>query len=622
MKRQSAIITIVLIALGLGAWFSSQTKQEAGKATAGASWDYQSLAGRHHRYRLRYEGGGAQANALGKGESAMLLVGELSQTIRATKAGAITIEWAFSQIDEIQILHDQKEILGDKAALSKHFATGFIQWTLDAQGHIVERRASEDIGAMAEQFLQIITDELELWPAATPKWTQEQGGIIGRGPVRYQIAETSLGKPKITRSRGSYLQVYAIAAPEALKTAKIQSEGSLIVDSSGVIQTFSTTDFLEAVITTEDAVKMTTQSQLSLQLIEESKLDANRQPSIATRKAVDMRTVHERAKREALKARVGRMTKASFLADMKKLSGIGQMPNHGDWLWQALGILRLHPELALLFPELLANNAHSDDGTALLIDLLTLTGTKEAQSALRTMLASPLLTERSNYEDLLQRMVFLENPDAESVRFLEKIQSTAALESTQAMASLGLGKAARVLHANGGEAKAEAIGSEIMRRAQAATDPAIRKRYIVGMDNAQLERFVPDLLNETEHENVSVQGAAIDALSFSSSPAVRRRLMDLVGDDESWLRKRSLAALSEKSFNADEVEHLAQLLRDKKFAPVEYRRLIRVARELLKKDPGLSRKITEAIAGLRPKLATVRREIEELQLQLMVADGR
>jgi len=570
-----------------------------------------------HRYGLIFEGGGQVTSNEETSKSKIVLHADWVVSAQKSKDNQTILEWQIENLTRAEIWAGGQDLV--KQGVVKSFEKGRLFTVLDENGSIKDVYASTDMEGIVDQVLQLIIGELDVRIQNEASWTEHQSGILGDGMVEYAFVENKDRQLNLKRTRTNYDLLYSFDADHSLEGLAINSNTKITLHQDGYLLSVLGEELTK--LQFSDSVPYQMYWLLKLEHLAVETKGATERPLLSdaekTRKLPKMKDIKAVAEKRALQARSGSMTPEKFISNMVKFGGGGMMPNHKRWLWETIALLKLHPELCLALPGLLDTQSFSNDGQVLLVNLMTLVGHDEAQTAMRQMLSHSTFTESPSFARFVEETTMFEKPNDKTIEFLQDLQVTGDSASIQAAASNGLGKAARVLSANGRHADAVELGQEIMTRVQNANDANERRDYLVAMANARLDEFVPDLIEEASHKDGAVRGAAIDALGYSKKPEVRAKLWDYAEDGDSWIRKRSLAALKRQEFQSSEVDKLSELTRSGNYADVELIRLLRVAERLVDAKPEEAAKIYLAVNSRNSKLPSVISKLEVLQLKLM-----
>lgn len=205
----------------------------------------------------------------------------------------------------------------------------------------------------------------------------------------------------------------------------------------------------------------------------------------------------------------------------------------------------------------------SDDRRMLILDLLAMAGTPEAQVVMRRLLALPIARRSSRtFAAFVQRLAYLERPDAATLRYLEGVYAESVWEAHDVRAACANALGAAVARAHAwGLADAAARACEVLRRdLRAAEDPTWRCALLSAIGHAGLEADVPLVLRFVADPTPRVRSAAALALRKMQTPEARASLLSMLACEEPSVADSALSALFGQPLAEHELVRLAEMV--------------------------------------------------------------
>ena len=412
---------------------------------------------------------------------------------------------------------------------------------IDARGRV--RAVHAPAGVPGHVLNALLTSaQITLPEMPQADWTAIEDGPQARAEQRYR-----LDGPLTLRRDVARLDAVTGAAGVFLEgaTASLSGSATAVLDPAGHLRSLHATDALD--ISGPNALE--TRSTLSLVLT--SRGTAPDLPPLDER-ALDTHIPGELA-RGLSPSEIDRRFAGDLTIDTIESTvdgyarGIG-MPN--SWVARATAFGRVHPEL---IPRLAAKfRATSAQGRELVFDLLSGTGTPEAQAAMRELLdevADPWLRAA-----LLQRFSFVWAPEPATLDFLAD-GWRAAEDPLVAHATLyPLGSA---IGAYRDRAAALVLHDELVAALAAAEDPDDKVALLAALGNAGLPEGEAAIAALVADAAGPVRAQAARSLR---KLAAREPLFALLADPEAPVARSALATLASLPSQADDLRRIAELV--------------------------------------------------------------
>jgi hypothetical protein len=255
---------------------------------------------------------------------------------------------------------------------------------------------------------------------------------------------------------------------------------------------------------------------------------------------------NERA--ESLRRRSMGVTGETVFSDVRVAS---LLPKQGAtaWIWHDSAFLELHPEEA---PLLLDRASKSLDlnGQAAAFDIVVISGTPAAQSALLSAMRSWAGASEPSYIVLIQRLGFLRHPTAEMLAFVAS-ERTRLWGTDQGRAcAFALGALAAAAREKDLDA-AKAIVASLAADLQKATLDADRDALVRALGNAGFESSLDAILSQRASESADVRVAVATALRRIQGRRTQDALLGMVVDQEPRVAREALESLFRRPLDAD-----------------------------------------------------------------------
>lgn len=240
---------------------------------------------------------------------------------------------------------------------------------------------------------------------------------------------------------------------------------------------------------------------------------------------------------QILRSQIGDLTAAKMMARLDQFAKVGPMADHSRFIWQAVGLLRLHPELAGALAQEYGELKGSQ-GRGLILDLLAGAGHAEAQAAMRQVLSDPGLAMAPTRQAMLaQRLGLVKAPTPETVAYLAQHAQDEGLMG--AAYTYSLGSAAGHL---AGTDEAAQLVADLKGRLSPDADALTRRSVVAALGNAraagdEVAAFAGD-------PDPGVRAAVAGALGQSEGPV--DALLTLSGDEDSLVQINALESLGER----------------------------------------------------------------------------
>jgi HEAT repeat protein len=249
-------------------------------------------------------------------------------------------------------------------------------------------------------------------------------------------------------------------------------------------------------------------------------------------------TIDPAAERKAVEDRLEGLTAPMLMTHVRAVAALGdKAPDQLKFFNRATGFLKLHPEAAAAFVDLIHEPKMSYQGRAFALDILASAGNDVVQAALVKILRDPRTRALPEYFSLYQRLALVRAPSDATVRFgeetFDRLHDHASKDEAEAdlrTASVyTLGSVAGHMKDTRRLEGAERICRRLVDKMN--VDEAKRSHanaYITALGNAAVPAQEPFLLRLSEDPDQETRVAAINALRKYDTAASRGRVVGLL----------------------------------------------------------------------------------------------
>jgi hypothetical protein len=465
------------------------------------------------------------------------------------RAGKHVLGLSFASLAKHEMRLAGKPLLGDDAALATALVGPEAFVELEASGRVRGVSFAEGAPAVFQQVVMGLVGELEVVVPEAPaaSWTASVQTLSGRALVGWRVR--GLDPARIERHTLRY-EALTLLATGAAGEPKIDSLTEVALAPAGHLEKLSGHEEVSL-------AGASSKSRIALALAAVERFDAGTGPDLAR---LEWRTLGQPvsgadAERRLLEARVDDMTPERFFADLQVALAGGKLSDHDRWLWQAVGLLELHPELCARLVPLFSDPRTDGKGRALLADLLASAGHAEAQAALREVLASDAAHADRAYGLLLQRTSLLAKPDADTVSFVAAVMDEAAASGdahVRYAAAWSLGAAAGRID----ESEAAPLSARLQAELATAGEGAERAALLGALGNTGRRADAAAIAAHTHDDDPDVRAAALSALHRSADDQLEL-LMERLTDEAMQVKAAALASLAEAHLSEPHYARLA-----------------------------------------------------------------
>jgi hypothetical protein len=382
------------------------------------------------------------------------------------------------------------------------------------------------------RLVPVLAAQLEFRLAAGETWQADSPGPFGSSTARY--GRTASGA---NRTRAAYSSLAIVAGGGS--TREVESAASVVLAPEG--HWTRITD-AEHVRVRDDDGRERADAEVALALdlvaIRRGLAVAGPSPTGRDRRMPGPAIADPTGAHAALVDRVDGLSRADLL---RGLSANGAIADLNRWLWRATGLLQLDAALAAELGDLVATGRLTGNNAELALDLLASAGTPEAQTALRTALASPPVRGAPGYGLLVQRVSLVAHPTPETAAFVGELYRRESRDEV----AYALGATIRHLdEAGDGTGEAARWNRVLVDDLEHAVDPAQQAVLLGALGNAARTENVELVARHATSDDPDVRAAAARALRHTDVPRAREALHALFGDRDTGVQREAIGALA------------------------------------------------------------------------------
>ncbi len=545
-------------------------------------------------------------------------LGEAPVTGRVALAG--TIEWRsygeaggstllgvrFPTLARAEVRLGGQPLLGDDAQAMAALVGPEAFVEVAPTGLVRALYVAPDAPELFSQLVQNLVGDAEVVVPSerVAEWTAAAHPPAGTAEVHYQAHPGPA--PALDRRTLRYRSLSLLPGGQGDDARQeLGSAGHIVLAPAGHLASLAQDERL-SVRGDDGAALATSHDRLALELRSVGTFDPGAGPTLSrlSRRLLGEVVASEAGERRLLEARAEGMTGAQLLDDLATQVAAGRMLEHSRWMWRAVAVLRLHPELCAELVPLFQDAATGIAGRALLLDLLASTGHPEAQTAMRAMLASAIATEDPRYGQLLQRTSVLDQPDAATVGFVRDVYVHANERGDAELAHA----AAYAYGATGGKrpgAEGARVSAELHAGLAHAGSGSERAVFVMALGNSGRDEDLATIRAHLADPDAQVRRAAVDATRGRAAEVVDD-LIARLGDPDLAVQREALAILARAPLADAALDRIAEVVLSGALRREADDVLLALLSQALRPSPAVARMLRFVLArqGDHPDLAT------------------
>ncbi len=560
-RHRITALVLALATAGSGyALYSRSATKASVSASGGASLRFR--PGFEYRYALTWQGQqraviGVDANApaqlLGTVDVAatLLLRGISDDGTRSLVEARLQP----GSRHEVSLLGQQ--IYPDDATFESVFANRSAYMQVDHTGRVTGIRFSSQDPSVYKDTMQWLLTQTQFIVPALPEndWRAEEEGPFGKSRTHYHRDDAA---SPIDRERIEYTSLVLPNGLGSLDSGQVTSAGSTRgeFDTSGqlvrlvlderVLERKGTKDEIGSLALRFELEGVSRGTAVSLDI-----------EGLESREPGEL-VMSDEMREQLLTATAAGLTGEQMVADLLRFGG--QVPDEKRWMWRAVGLLELDPDLARTLIEPFGKLSMT--GRQTVLDVLASAATPEAQEVMRTLLGNVDLRQDGHYPQLVQRFALVATPVPENAKFLldsyETSRSSQAEVSYASVVALG----STVGHLETSTDKNYVAEShhynQILRDglANAGDDEGAREAFVMALGNTKLAENSSLLTDKTHDQSSSVRSAAATALRSYDDTGSFQALLGLLADDNVQVQRAAMSTIAGRELSNAQVDAL------------------------------------------------------------------
>jgi HEAT repeats len=249
---------------------------------------------------------------------------------------------------------------------------------------------------------------------------------------------------------------------------------------------------------------------------------------------------------------------------------------------QAAAYVRLHPESC---PHLVAwfqQPRMTDLGKQLVLDVLSAAGSDEAQSAMRGALDTDAARDPKLRGALVQRFIFVTDPNPESARFVAGIyEGSRANGQTQVAYSAAAALGAIIGHMHGADALSEQLDQRLRDDLAERRSPEETEALVLALGNARQDPDLDAIAGFAQDEQPTVREQVARSLRWFDDPTSAGALLELARDAAPGVARAAFRSLRHESIDDGDWESLTRAVEEGQASARAYMSLV----DLLEQRP-------------------------------------
>ncbi len=573
MKKQTLIAAgVVLLGAAAATWSLRRGMVDGAGATNAAlpatSFRFAIPAGTRIDYdvRLGTEQRVVQAGVPGAPdatEAQLHLDGGLALRSYGREGDRLRVGVVFTRID-----HASLRVLGADALASVDAARAMLT-DREAIVEMNDRGEVQSIGVRRDDpdtFKSVVHAVVQAFAVTAPReaasrWTAEERAMLGRARSRYvTMASDPL---RWERTREAYVTLASAPQGKAegvtaldKTTVHLAPEGHLLALDTHEEVTAKTPSMRAVVDFALTRTATGTFEGKGLLALAPGELE-KREPGQALSPADVRRRLFEQA--------AGEIRLDEITSRVAALGGSSAIED--GWMTRAVAYLSLHPDDMPALVRVFEARETSPRARGYVLDLLRSVGTKEAQAAMRTALASPAARAvPGEYPVLLQKLSLLQRPELETVRFVEGAVDGARDEHERRAALFALGSTAGARQRSSAGHDVDAQIARVTNELARATSEEDKKAAVAALGNAGTKDVPRLLAPHVKDASAPLRSEIATALRKVKTPETRGLLTTLAADRDATVSQAALRTLEDQPLAREDLSRVADAVTAPAFA--------------------------------------------------------
>ncbi len=456
----------------------------------------------------------------------------------------------------------RRRLFADLPAARRAFGAAQVVVECAADGtprRILER---EDDPAIARATLRLLAIEIGHGRRADASWTQEETTPQGTVSAEYHWAND---RAELGRERVSYARLFAFGSLPSAQ--RLRSSAQFRYRDDGALASLVSDESLIVGDTARPSLSRT--MHLTLRLTDAVPAEALRDLAAFVPRAVEAPVSGRSLDAQDLAQRVGTLTIDGMVATLLDHRAGGRMPDHNLFFWRATGLLMQEPDAARALVAVFTDAESSRAMRGLVLDLLSRTGTPQAQAVLVELLgtSSAQGEGRAYY---LQRLGFVAQPSGDVIAMAAR---AAEQPATREAAMYVVGSLAHALRGEGRGDEARALDA-VLERAAGAPSPSDVRHVLAGLANAHRPENVATIVRLGRSDDPAVRESAARALGATEGPGSVAALWAMLDDPSPEVARLAVRGLASHPLSAEQAAGLVERVRARSISQALYHELV------------------------------------------------
>ncbi|HSW59287.1 MAG TPA: hypothetical protein VLJ60_00735 [bacterium] len=269
----------------------------------------------------------------------------------------------------------------------------------------------------------------------------------------------------------------------------------------------------------------------------------------------------------------------------------GKIDDKKQFIWRAAAYLRLYPERTEDLIPLFNAEGFSSEGKILLMGLLTSSGHEKAQEVMRTLLSADAAKNDKLYPLLLQNISMLDNPDRQTMSFVENLYAQSKLSGKlESTTSLMVGSVAGKMMQQGDTLNGMRLNNTLLKDLDNAKTPDKAEKLLDALGNASIADNIKTAIEYSGSVNPRIRATVANVVRNVQTPESERLLLDLLDDKENIVKMQAVNTLGMYALKEEHLEHIKEKLRDDTLGPDQYYYVLGVLKKYEKSNSGIVEK--------------------------------
>ena len=514
-------------------------------AVAAGTWVEHTVAIEETTSTVPFAAGGA---APMKGATSVVLTLRLEapRGLAPLPTGAMRLRARVVDVERATLTVDGRSALPEDTA-AKLLATT-AELDLLPSGQVTSLRVPQSDDPTVRRLLGWMIGELTVSIADGSSWTAEERLPRATFNSHWRLDDnTDVAATLVRRER--QLQK-ANAGTVDLGHSTVQGEARVVLLRRGVIKSFVADE--TSILRDKDGALVeqrsihVTQTLVGEGILDDDantdEIDSLDDDAVIAATAVEEAILSDAAGKDALRRRADGLTRELLHETLKGAVVSGAVGDPQRFMWRASAAIRLDDTIVDDIEALFLSDEARTPGRALLADLLVGAGTERAQTALVTVLDSPVVAAAPEHVALRQRLALLQAPTPATIAFLDAHASDDDGDWRDP-ARVALGSAVRHRSGHNDADGASAAFAALERESNDVADTSELQTLLIAHGNTYDARSLPFLSAHAADATAQIRHVVAGALRGIDDDGARATLATLGSDVDASVARRAWESL-------------------------------------------------------------------------------